>query len=60
MHNYALKDEADVSLWAGDAPVASITLIKLKDDVPFQNDFKLDETRKFIQYNFDMLPSIKN
>ena len=39
MHNYALKDEADVSLWAGDAPVASITLIKLKDDVPFQNDF---------------------
>lgn len=59
MHNYTLTDEADVILWAGDAPVASIALIKLKDDVPFPNDFNLDETRKFIQFNFDMLPSIK-
>lgn len=59
MQDCSLKDEADLILWAGNAPVASIALMKMKDDSPFQNNFNIDEIRKFIQFNFDLLPSIK-
>ncbi|OTG89062.1 helix-turn-helix transcriptional regulator [Acinetobacter sp. ANC 3813] len=59
MHNYNLKDEADVILWAGGAPVASIALMKIENDCPFQSDFNLEQIRQFIQFNFEMLPTIK-
>ena len=59
MHDSALTDEADIILWAADAPVASIALIKLNNDRPFDYNLNIEQTRQFIQFNFDMLPSIK-
>ena len=59
MHDYHFTDEADLILWAGGSPVASIALLKMQNDCPFQNDFNLEQTRHFIQFNFDLLPTIK-
>lgn len=59
MHDSDLKDEADIILWAADAPVASIALIKLNNDRPFDYNLNIEQTRQFIQFNFEMLPSIK-
>ena len=59
MHDYQLKDEADIILWAGGAPLASIALIKMQNDCPFEVDFNLEQTRKFMQFNFELLPTIK-
>lgn len=59
MSDSAFKDEADIILWAADAPIASIALIKLNDDCPFKYDLNIEKTRQFIQSNFDLLPSIK-
>lgn len=59
MHDYHLKDEADVILWAGGAPLASIALMKMEDDCPFQSDLNLEQICQFIQFNFELLPTIK-
>ena len=59
MHHYQFKDEADIILWAAGAPVASIALLKMKDDCPFESDFDLEQVRQFIQFNFELLPTVK-
>jgi ATP/maltotriose-dependent transcriptional regulator MalT len=59
MQRYQFKDEVDIILWAAGAPVASIALLKMKDDSPFQSHFDLEQIRQFIQFNFELLPTIK-
>lgn len=59
MHDGKFKDEADIVLWAGGAPIASVALLKMTDDCPFEENFNLEQIRQFIQFNFDLLPTIK-
>jgi DNA-binding CsgD family transcriptional regulator len=56
---YALADEVGFLFWAGDTPLACLSVIKKEGDSPFTTPEPFAQMYDYMQHSFLLLPSVK-